>query len=256
MNRASIAFATIFGVFVIAFLMLTALFSFGWLDINWPWEDVVTQETAVAVDFTEGPPQITKITPVSLDCRARIAAEVPVVGTQKTQVAGATVSTDTIRMLAVGDVDTCVSTEGVDVVERTDGTIGVIIDASAIEFVRPRVDAVATMNSVTTDRGIVNQIFEALPFTNENDELTPAAFAFAQTVIGGSDCMQAAYDQTRAELIAAYQAQMVEAGLDRADVDVIISGIPDFGQNDLDPAVLGDFEFVEAPGTSCIVRDS
>ena len=156
-------------------------------------------------------------------------------------------------MRAVGDVDTCVDSTGVEIVERADGTFGVILDASAIEFVRPRVDAVATMNSVTTDRGIVNQVVEALPWTNEDDELTPAAFAFAQTVIGGSFCMEAAYEQTRAALTEAYRNQMVRQGADPDDVDVIVSGIPDFGQNDVDQKLLGDFEFVEEQGTSCVV---
>ncbi len=256
MSKATVAFLTVAGIFFVALLLVIGLFSFGWVDINWPWEDIdiVQEETELAIDTVEqGPAEIVKITPIALDCRARITARVPVVGTQRTEVAGATVSTDTVRMQAIGDVDTCVAADGVEIVERTDGTIGVIIDASAIEFVRPRVDAVATMDSVTTDRGFVNQIVEALPFTNEDDELTPAAFAFAQTVIGGSDCMQAAYDETAASLIAAYEDQLVEQGGNAADIDVIISGIPDFTQNDPDPTAFGDFEFVEETGTTCVV---
>jgi hypothetical protein len=256
MSRATVAFLTVVGVFALAMMLVIGLFSFGWVDVNWPWEDIdlVEQETEIAIDTVEeGPAQIIKITPIALDCRARITAEVPVVGTQRTEVIGATVSTDTVRMRAFGDVDTCVASDGVEIVERADGTVGVIIDASAIEFVRPRVDAVATMDSVTTDRGIVNQLVEALPFTNEDDELTPAAFAFAQTVIGGSSCMQAAYDQTEAALISAYEEQLVAQGGTATDVDVIISGIPDFAQNDPDPTAFGDFEFIEEPGTSCIV---
>lgn len=253
MSKTAVAFVTVAGVFLLAFILLLGLLSFGWLDVNWPWENIVEEETAVAVDVEEGPAQIVSITAISLECRARIEAEVPVVGTQKTSVGGATISTDTVRMRAVGDVDTCVDSSGVEIVPRADGTFGVIIDAEAIEFVRPRVDAVATMNSVTTDRGIVNQVVEALPWTNEDDELTPAAFAFAQTVIGGSSCMEAAYDQTRTALTDAYRQQMVEQGANPDDVDVIISGIPDFGQNDVDQKLLGDFEFEEEQGTSCVV---
>lgn len=253
MSKTAVAFATVAGIFLLAIIIVLGLLSFGWLDIRWPWEDIVEQETTLEVDVEAGPAQIIDIAPISLECRARIEAEVPVVGTQKTSVAGATISTDTIRMRAVGDVDTCVDSSGVEIVERADGTFGVIIDASAIEFVRPRVDAVATMGSVTTDRGIVNQVVEALPWTNEDDELTPAAFAFAQTVIGGSSCMEAAYDQTRVALTEAYQAQMTEQGANPEDVDVIISGIPDFGQNAIDQKLLGDFEFTEEQGTSCVV---
>lgn len=253
MSKTAVAFATVAGIFLLALILLLGLLSFGWLDINWPWEDLVEEETVFDVDIEEGPAQVVAITPISLECRARIEAQVPVVGTQKTSLAGATISTDTIRMQAVGDVDTCVDSSGVEIVPRADGTFGVIIDAEAIEFVRPRVDAVATMNSVTTDRGIVNQVVEALPWTNEDDELTPAAFAFAQSVIGGSSCMEAAYDQTLTALTDAYRSQMTEQGADPDDVDVIISGIPDFGQNEVDQKLLGDFEFVEDQGTSCVV---
>ena len=253
LSKSVVAFATIFGVFFLSLIIVVALISTGLIDFNWPWENVVQEETIIEIDTEEvGPARIIDIAPISLDCRARIEAEVPVVGTQLTSVAGATVSTDTIRLRAIGDVDTCVASDGVEINERTDGTIGVIIDADAIEFVRPRVDAVATMDSVTTDRGIVNQVIEALPFTNEDDELTPAAFAFAQTVIGGSDCMQAAFDQTTLALEEAYRAQMVEQGANPDDIDVIVAGTPDFGQND-DIAELGDFEFVQDEGTACVV---
>ena len=253
MNKALVAFSTIAGVFLLSIIIVFALVSTGLLDFVWPWENIVQEETVIEIDTEDvGPARILNITPIALDCRARIEAEVPVVGTQRTSVAGATVSTDTIRMRAVGDVDTCVAGDGVEINERTDGTIGVIIDASAIEFVRPRVDAVATMDSVMTDRGIVNQVIEALPFTSEDDELTPAAFAFAQTVIGGSDCMQAAFEQTTIALEEAYRQQMVDQGANPADIDVIVSGQPDFGQNN-DLAELGDFEFIEDAGTACVI---
>ncbi len=251
MRNMTIAFATVAGVFVLSGIIVVALISFGWLDIRWPWENVVQETAEVGIDIEEGP-AVLAIAPISLDCRARITASVPVVGTQRTSVAGATISTDTIRMRAIGDVDTCVNTDGVEIIERADGTIGVILDADAIEFVRPRVDAVATMNSVTTDRGFVNQVVELLPWTNEDDELTPAAFAFAQTVIGGSECMRAAYDQTETALMNAYRDQMVEQGANPDDIDVIISGLPDFGENN-DRPILGDFEFSEESGVSCEV---
>lgn len=256
MSKTATAFATIFGVFFLAFLLVIALFSFGWVDINWPWEniDLVKEESEVGVNLDEGPAEVTKIVPISLDCRARISAEVPVVGTQRTKVVGQTISTDTVRLRAVGDVDTCVTSDGVEIIERPDGSVGVIVDAGAIQFVRPRVDAIATMDSVRTDRGFVGQLVDVLPFTNEDDELTPAAFAFAQTVIGGSECMQAAFDQTKAAISDAYEAQLIEQGRDGSQVDVVISGTPNFAQNDIDVAQLGDFEFVEEAGTTCVVR--
>ncbi|MGI9607805.1 MAG: hypothetical protein ACR2P0_16880 [Acidimicrobiales bacterium] len=255
MSKTTTAFATMASVLAISILLVAALFQFDWLDIKWPWEDVdiVQEEQDVAIDVEEGPAEIVEITPLALDCRARIRAEVPVIGTQRTTVAGATVSTDTVRMRAIGDVDTCVAADGVEIHQRADGTIGVIVDAEAIEFVRPRVDAVATMDSVTTDRGILNQLVEALPFTNEDDELTPAAFAFAQTVIGGSSCMRAAYDETSVAITSAYIEQLLEQGGDPEDLDVVIAGLPDFAQNDAPEPILGEFEFVEEPGTTCVL---
>ena len=256
MSKTVTALLTIASVFVVAFLLVLGLFAFGWADINWPWEgiDVVQEELEVEVDIEEGPAELIKISPIALDCRARVIAEVPVIGTRTTEFAGATVSTDTVRMRAVGDVDTCVDAGGVEIHERADGTFGVVIDASTITFSRPRVDAVATMNSVITDRGFVGQLVEALPWTDENDELTPAAFAFAQSIIGGSTCMQAAYDQTTALLVASYEEQIVEQGRSPGDVDVIISGTPNFNQNELPASTFGEFEFAEEAGTSCIVQ--
>jgi len=255
LRKSTLSLATIAAIFGTAIVLLILLISFSWLEIRWPWEDldVVQQESDVAVDVEQGPAQIIDIKPLSLDCRARISAEVPVVGQQKTTLAGQTISTDTVRMRAIGDVDTCVDPNGVRVLTRDDGTIGVVIEASAIRFERPRVDAVATMGSVSTDRGIINQLVEALPLTNEDDELTPAAFAFAQTVIGGSDCMQAAYEQTQTAVANAYREQLVDQGGNPDDIDVVFSGAPDFTQNDQDATALGAFEFVEEPGTSCIV---
>lgn len=254
-SKAAVALATMAGIVLLSLFFVVALFSVGWVDINWPWEgiDIVDEESEVGVDVAEGPAEIIKITPIALDCRARIVAEVPVVGTQRTQVVGQTVSTDTVRMRAIGDVDTCVEASGVEINERADGSIGVVIDAEAIVFRRPRVNAAATMDSVETDRGFVGQLVDALPWTNEDDELTPAAFAFAENVIGGSECMQAAYEQTRTAIVAAYEEQVAEQGGDPATVEVIISGIPDFGQNELDEQVLGDFEFAEEAGTTCVV---
>ena len=254
-SKAAVTLAAIAGVVLLSLFFVVALFSVGWVDINWPWEDIdlVKEEAEVGVDVVEGPAEIITVTPIALDCRARVVAEVPVVGTQRTEVVGQTVSTDTVRMRAIGDVDTCVQATGVEINERADGSIGVIIDATSIEFRRPRVDAIATMDSVETDRGFVGQLVGALPWTNEDDELTPAAFAFAQDVIGGSECMEAAYAQTEAAIIAAYTQQVVDQGGDPADIDVIISGIPDFGQNELDEPVLGDFEFAEETGTTCVI---
>ena len=82
--------------------------------------------------------------PISLDCRARIHAEVPVEGRREHELLGQVYRTDTVSMLAVGDVDTCVEGTSAEVVHHRDGTTEVIIPGESILFVRPRVDAVAT----------------------------------------------------------------------------------------------------------------
>ena len=109
------------------------------------------------------------------------------------------------------------------------------------------------MASVSTDRGFVGQLVEILPWTNEDDELTPAAFAFAQEVIDSSACKQAAYEQTEAAIIEAYTQQLVDQGGAPDKIDVIISGVPDLGQDESEVRMLGEFEFTEEAGTSCVV---
>jgi len=130
----------------------------------------------------------------------------------------------------------------------------VIVPADAIEFVRPRVDAVATMDSVEYDQGLIGKITDVFPWVSDNNALTPAAYAFAQTVIGGSDCMREAYDLTTYVLTEAYEDQMAAQGGNPADVEVIINGSPDFGQNDLgdDPA-FDEFEFSTDSAATCDV---
>jgi len=233
-------------VLLVVFFVVIGLGALGFVDFRWPWEgvEVASQESTVTFDEAEPEPRIIEIEPIALDCRARIHAEVPVKATREHDLVGQTYRTDTLEMVAVGDVDTCVSADLVEVVERLDGLVDVIIPAAAIEFSRPRVDAVATMDSVVFDKGLVGKMTDVFPWVSENNSLTPAAYAFAQTVVGGSDCMKQAYDATEAALIDAYRSQMSEQGGNPADVRVIIDGVPDFEQNDLaeDPR-FDDFDF-------------
>jgi len=233
-------------LFVLVILIVLGLLSTGFLDWRWPWEDidVATEESVITYDAEEPEPQIISIAPIALDCRARINAKVPVRATREHQLVGQTYRTDTLEMVAIGDVDTCVDTTSVEIAERTDGTFDVIVPAEAIEFTRPRVDAVATMDSVVYDKGLVGKVTDVFPWVSDNNELTPAAYAFAQSVVGGSDCMQQAYDLTASALREAYEDQLIAQGGVASDIDVIISGTPDFAQNDLasDPAFEA-FEF-------------
>ena len=72
MKPVAVAATTVAGVFLLAGVLVISLASFGWLDINWPWENIVEEETTIAIDVEEaGPAQIIEITPIALDCRAR-----------------------------------------------------------------------------------------------------------------------------------------------------------------------------------------
>lgn len=247
-------------VLLIVFFVVLGLSSLGFIDFRWPWQDidVASQESTITYDAEEPEPKIIKIEPIALDCRARIHAEVPVKASREHQLIGQTYRTDTLEMVAIGDVDTCVSADLVDIVDRADGLVDVIIPAEAIEFSRPRVDAVATMDSVVFDKGLVGKLTDVFPWVSENNNLTPAAYAFAQTVVGGSDCMRQAYDATEQALISAYGAQMTEQGGNSTDVRVIIDGVPDFSQNDLaDDPRFQDFDFaVDGSLAVCELADT
>ncbi|MEO0493326.1 MAG: hypothetical protein AAF081_07910 [Actinomycetota bacterium] len=245
---------SLISVLVVAVVGLIVFIQLGVANISWPWDSpVVASETTTIVQVEEA--EIVEIEPIALDCRARIHTIVPVEGKRDHDVLGQTYRTDTVRMQAVGDIDTCVDATEVEVVVREDGTARVLVPADAIEFVRPRVDAVATLDSVTYDQGFVGKITDALPWVSDNSSLTPAAFAYAQTVIGSSECMQEAYATTTQAMIEAYEKQMAAAGLDPADLEVEIIGDPDFG--DLpDAGDLGDFDFETTDdGASCSVAD-
>lgn len=219
-------------------------FALGAVNVRWPWDwdalDVADTDTDIAY---ASPARVVRVEPVALDCRARVHAEVPVEGRKEHSFLGQVYRTDKVGIVAVGDVDTCVQSDAVQIDERDDGSFQVVIPGSAIEFVRPRVDAVATMDSVTYDQGFVGQLTDVFPWVSNDEGLTPAAYAFAQTVIGGSECMAQAYDLTRQLLLDAYRQQLIEQGANADDISVEILGDPDFGQNDDPPELDDDFEF-------------
>ena len=116
-------------------------------------------------------------------------------------------------------------------------------------------DTDSLKREIKLGKSIVGKLTGALPWVSDNSSLTPAAFAYAQTVIGSSECMREAYDTTTQAMIEAYERQMESAGLDPEALEVEIVGEPDFG--DLpDAGDLGDFEFeTSADGASCSVAD-
>lgn len=219
-------------VVLLAFVLVGLLLYSGAISINWPWQnidlDIASSKTVVAPD---APAQIYRIEPLALDCRARISAIVPVEGKKEHELAGRVYRTDTVEMEAYGDVDTCVNAELVQIEQLDDGRTKVTIPAEAIEFVRPRVDTVATRDSVRFDKGLIGKLTDAFPWVSDNEKLTPSAYAFAQTVIGGSDCMSQAYTVTEQVLLDAYAEHARITGTNPNRVEVEIVGIPDFDQN-------------------------
>ena len=243
---------SLISVLVVAVIGLVVFTQLGVANISWPWDNpAVASETTSIVQPEEA--EIVEIEPITLDCRARIHTVVPVEGKRDHDVFGQTYRTDTVEMTAVGDIDTCVDSTEVEIIVRDDGSARVLVPADAIEFVRPRVDAVATLDSVSYDEGLLGKLSGALPWVSDNSRLTPAAFAYAQTVIGSSECMQQAYDVTTRAMVEAYEGQMESAGLDPDALEVEIIGDPNFG--DLpDVGDLGDFEFETTDaGASCSV---
>ncbi len=203
--------------------------------------------------------EITKIEPIVLDCRARITANVPVKGKKSYQfsVFGATKTyrTDSMKLKAVGDVDTCVR-GGASTQELKDGGWIVTVPAKSIVFNRPRVNAIKTAQSVKFNKGWVGKFTDVMPWVSETNGLTPAGYAYAQTVVGGSSCMKAAWEHTKHAIIVAYLQQASAKHIDPKKVSVIIDGPPDFNQvKGLKDAHFHGFTFkVDAKHVECKVR--
>lgn len=235
---------------VVSLLMLVVLRA-GLIDIRWPWErlpDFATVE--LDLDLPEGA-RIASVEPVTLDCRARVHAVVPVDGVRRHRVLGQVYRTDRLDMEAIGDVDTCVEGDGVEVTHHDDGTTEVVVPGDSILFVRPRVDAPATADSVEVSKGTVGKLTDVFPWVDEDSALVPQGYAYAQQVIGGSACMQAAYAETTDALVEGYRRQFVEQGIDPERLVVRIQGEPRFDQNEVVEAPNG-LELSSSPeGVTC-----
>lgn len=241
------------GIAVVAIAGLVLFAQLGFADLRWPWEnpEIISRSSSVAALEKA---TVVEIEPIALDCRARIHTSVPLVGVREHRALGQVYRTDTVTMTAIGDIDTCVDATQVEIEVNDDGTARVFVPAAAIEFVRPRVDAVATLDSVTYDQGLIGKITDIFPWVSDDHDLTPAAYAYAQTVIGSSECMAEAYDTTRAAMDEAYRAQMEAAGLDPDDIEVYIDGEPDFEATGTDIAELDGFDFhVDGENPTCEV---
>ncbi len=239
---------------VLSGLLAVALVSTGILELHLPdalrldrlARSLVHSDQEVA---QKGDATMVRIEPVSLDCRARIQATVPVTGTREHTVAGFVVRTDTVTIDARGDVDTCVDAGSVTVVQGDDGSFAVDVPGEAISFVRPRVDLVSSAQHVEYDQGLLGELTDLLPGVDDTETLTLSAFAFAQQVIGGQACMQEAFAVTSQVLQQAYVDQLAAQGVAASMVTVTV-GQPDFGQHPV-AAPQDDTTFAVRGGIRC-----
>lgn len=191
----------------------------------------------------------------NLHCSSLINASVPVKGqaqyTVHLLVASKTLNTDGITMRAIGDVGGCLRARFVKLI-RQGGEVIVTLDASGTSFWRPRVKPAATAGSVKYHRGFMRGLIAAMPmplinlFIDENSsQLTMQAESFAQSVIGGSKCMKAAWPQAKRNIVTEYRRTLTRLGFDTAHLQVRLVGQPDFAQNDLKHAakVFGNTKF-------------
>ena len=246
------------GIVAIGVLSLIVFANLGVIDVKWPWEDTAVMSRESIIEQS-GVATVTEVEPIALDCRARIHTTVPIEGRREHALVGQVYRTDTVSITAVGDIDTCVDADDVEVVNRDDGSTRVLIPADAIRFVRPRVDADATLDSVTFDKGFIGKLTDVFPWVSENNGLTPAAYAYAQAVIGSSECMEQAFDATRAAIVDSYEdrgPQLPGATSTHLVVDII--GEPDFATDDPDAgADVDGYDFtIDDAGVTCsVARD-
>lgn len=224
------------------------------VSFQFPWQpDLDFTDVEIALSLPEEA-RITAIEPISLDCRARVHASVPIEATREHDLFGRVYRTDTLEMEAIGDVDTCIEGSSAQVRYNRDGSTEVTIDAGDIVFVRPRVDAVKTAGSVHVSKGLIGKWTDVFPWVDDDLGLTPLAYAWAQNVIGGSECMQAAYEVTESMIVDAYTQQFIDAGADPDKLRVTIEGRPVF--EDPPPLELGDVEMtIDYSAVACAVSD-
>lgn len=226
----------------------------GIAHMQFPWTpDLDFTEVDLALTLPDEA-RITAVEPITLDCRARVHASIPIEGKREHSAFGRVYRTDTIEMEAIGDVDTCIEGSAAQIEYHSDGTTDITIQGEDIVFVRPRVNAVETADSVKTNKGLIGKWTDVFPWVDDDLGLTPLAYAWAQNVIGGSECMQAAYEVTESMLIDAYTQQFIDAGADPDKLRVTIEGSPIF--EDPPPLELGEVEMtIDYAAIACAVSD-
>lgn len=201
--------------------------------LSWPFSAGNTGVQTHSVTHQLAPAKITKLELIALECRETIQMEVPVEGKvdHVARVLGVQVAptrTDRAGLTAIGDIDVCVQIGSSRVLSDANGQQTVRIPASDIVYHRPRVDTLLSAQSAWYDAGWQAKLTNWLPFVSDNQSLSPAAFAYAQLVIGSHDCIAASWEVVVAGLHEAYRQQAANQGVDPNSVSVEIVGEPDF----------------------------
>ncbi|MBT8241983.1 MAG: hypothetical protein KJN63_12225 [Acidimicrobiia bacterium] len=243
------------GVAVGVIAVAAFIASTGSLSFTWPW-NIVPEVNEVQIELTlPTEARIVQVEPIMLDCRARVHAEVPVSGRREHALFDQVYRTDTIDMVAIGDVDTCVDGGAAKVLRRSDGTTEIVIPAESIKFVRPRVNTVETAASVTVSKGLLGKVTDVFPWVSDDLGLTPTAYAYSQNVIGSSSCMRTAYTVTRGLITDAYRQQFIDQGADPSQLSVRIDGEPVY--DDPEPIYMGDgVEMTVGGGSVTCIADN
>ena len=91
--------------------------------------------------------------------------------------------------------------------------------------------------------------------TRDIDYELSGSGAYAQDVIGSSECMEAAYSLTEQILIDAYTQQFIDNGADPESLTVTIDGRPTFGSGEAPPR-LGGLDMAPTEGAvACTLSD-
>ncbi|NNE56115.1 MAG: hypothetical protein HKN32_08850 [Flavobacteriales bacterium] len=245
---------------------IVALFGFLWglsvinlIDLKWPFSSPLERETTVT---QIEPATIYQMSAIGIDCREYTAVAVPTEGKNEHKADlvlwKPKYRTDTILMTVYGDVEACVPTLASTVLNTADGRVVVEVDATQIEWNRPRPDAEKTLafGDINVNQGWVGEITDIIPFVSDNLGLKEKAYAFGQAVIGSSECFSVAWDQVRQAIEFAYiHLEAERNNVDPSQVSVKFLGEPNFDQHvqpeDLE---LEGVKFRVLEGGSCQVK--
>lgn len=229
---------------VVIWAGLSSIFNFG-LVPGVGFDDFVGLPTVVEVDIEDqitvdipNEPEIIRIDPIALDCRARTdvavsargimdhyaTIDLPLVAPKRV-----VYRTDSLEYQGVGDVETCVPPEASTIFQTTKET-KVTIDASQVVFNRPRL-TFAKDFEINYDQGLLGKITNAAPWVSDDSPLYDLTLHQAQKQVASESCMRKAWSATQAAVRNAYYGIVAEQyGIDASSITVHFVGEPNFWQ--------------------------